>query len=977
MSLGFVECRDSTAAVTGRRDLVERDAALTALRASLADAAGGKGRLVVVEGPLGSGKSRLVHEFLETLEPGTARVLRATASLREEALPFGVLTQLSHGLAIPPARREAFRSLLAAAVEHALLHGGTAPAAQDTADPRIAGAFQKLTVELAYLAESTPLVICVDNAHYVDAPSLHFLAGVVAWLHSTRILVLVTDNPTMRRPRSPLLGGLAPSPHVQRVPLAPLSRAAVHRLATRLLGPCTATPRLTADLYAVSGGNPLAVRALIVDQQTGGTGHPEGYGQALLDLVAHARPPIPAVVRSLAVLGGAPEPADVAPLAGQDTKTTRWALRALADAGLLSADARVPSAHAGLPGTGVMVPAAGTGTAAPARAERYAFRHPAGAAAVLDNLPAADRTALHHAAAELLRENGASALTVARQLTSAGDAGIDDGIDVLLTASQEALAAGDVGTALGCLGLARRSRTDGTTAARVLTRLSRLERQLKPQAAVRHLRPQLDDFKAGHLDRRGVSELVLGLADTGALHDLTALLDVLRTRYRQDTGPGPGTEDIRSLTSWAAMAYPLHTGLRRLAHSVAAATPAAVPCHDPWLPSAVALSDDYVDGRHEQLVQRAELLLSTYRLDHDSLWNVESGVLALRGLCHAGRPDEVVAWCEKLEAEAAAHHAVASQARFLAVRVEAHLRRGNLAHARDLAAHALALVPPQGWGVGLAGVLAFAILAATRSGDLSAAEKYVALPLPEHALHSRHGAAYLHARGHYRLATHHPQAALADFLACGRFAETWGRPGADVVPWRLSAAEAWLAQNDQEQAKRLVREQLARLLPGPSRERGQSLRTLAAVSRVTRRPQLLTEAVDMLKESGDDYGLTRALIDLSAAFRDAGDQRNARRVAHRAWHLAKQTGIEHLYHKAALDPAGSEAAPAADAEERPEGVSSLTRQERKIAALASKGYTNREIAAKLYITASTVEQHLTRVFRKVNVKRRQELPYLL
>ncbi|CAM5271406.1 hypothetical protein SFUMM280S_07166 [Streptomyces fumanus] len=606
-----------------------------------------------------------------------------------------------------------------------------------------------------------------------------------------------------------------------------------------------------------------------------------------------------------------------------------------------------------------------------------AFRHPAGAAAVLDDLPAADRAALHRAAAELLRDSGASALAVARQLTSAGDAGIDDGIDVL-TACQEALAAGDVGTALGCLGLARRTRTDGVTAARVRTRLSRLERQWKPQAAVRHLRPQLDDFHAGLLDRRGVSDLVLGLTETGALHDLTALLDVLRTRYRQDGGPGPGTEDIRFLASWAARAYPLHTGLRRLAHSVAAASPAAVPCHDPWLPSAVALSDDYVDGRDDRLVQRAELLLSTYHLDHDSLWNVESGVLALRGLCHAGKLDEVVAWCEKLEAETAAHQAVASQARFLAVRVEAHLRRGDLVRARDLAAHALSLVPPQGWGVGLAGVLACAVLAATRSGDLAAAERYVALPLPEHALHSRHGAAYLHARGHYRLATHHPQAALADFLACGRFAETWGRPGADVVPWRLGAAEAWLAQSDQEQAKRLVREQLARLHPGPSPERGQALRTLAAVSRVTRRPQLLTEAVDMLMESSDEYELTRALIDLSAAFRDAGDQRNARRVAHRAWHLAKQTGTEHLCREAALDPVGSEAAPAADdAADRSDGVSSLTRQERRIAALASKGYTNREIAAKLYITASTVEQHLTRVFRKVNVKRRQDLPYLL
>ncbi|MFD0487864.1 response regulator transcription factor [Saccharopolyspora spinosporotrichia] len=38
------------------------------------------------------------------------------------------------------------------------------------------------------------------------------------------------------------------------------------------------------------------------------------------------------------------------------------------------------------------------------------------------------------------------------------------------------------------------------------------------------------------------------------------------------------------------------------------------------------------------------------------------------------------------------------------------------------------------------------------------------------------------------------------------------------------------------------------------------------------------------------------------------------------------------------------------------------------------GYTNREIAEKLYVTASTVEQHLTRVFRKLQVKRRAELP---
>ena len=39
-----------------------------------------------------------------------------------------------------------------------------------------------------------------------------------------------------------------------------------------------------------------------------------------------------------------------------------------------------------------------------------------------------------------------------------------------------------------------------------------------------------------------------------------------------------------------------------------------------------------------------------------------------------------------------------------------------------------------------------------------------------------------------------------------------------------------------------------------------------------------------------------------------------------------------------------------------------------MAALAAQGSTNREIAAELYITVSTVEQHLTRVYRKLNIR---------
>jgi DNA-binding CsgD family transcriptional regulator len=57
-----------------------------------------------------------------------------------------------------------------------------------------------------------------------------------------------------------------------------------------------------------------------------------------------------------------------------------------------------------------------------------------------------------------------------------------------------------------------------------------------------------------------------------------------------------------------------------------------------------------------------------------------------------------------------------------------------------------------------------------------------------------------------------------------------------------------------------------------------------------------------------------------------------------------------------------------------DGTAALSDAERRVAALASLGYTNREISRRLHVTVSTVEQHLTRVYRKLNVKNRTDLP---
>jgi DNA-binding CsgD family transcriptional regulator len=59
------------------------------------------------------------------------------------------------------------------------------------------------------------------------------------------------------------------------------------------------------------------------------------------------------------------------------------------------------------------------------------------------------------------------------------------------------------------------------------------------------------------------------------------------------------------------------------------------------------------------------------------------------------------------------------------------------------------------------------------------------------------------------------------------------------------------------------------------------------------------------------------------------------------------------------------------------GLEALTASERRIAELAADGLTNGQIAQTLFVTARTVEGHLTNVFLKLDVKARTELPAAL
>jgi DNA-binding NarL/FixJ family response regulator len=51
----------------------------------------------------------------------------------------------------------------------------------------------------------------------------------------------------------------------------------------------------------------------------------------------------------------------------------------------------------------------------------------------------------------------------------------------------------------------------------------------------------------------------------------------------------------------------------------------------------------------------------------------------------------------------------------------------------------------------------------------------------------------------------------------------------------------------------------------------------------------------------------------------------------------------------------------------------LTENERRVAELAATGFTNREIAAQLYMSTKTVEANLARAYRKLGIRSRAEL----
>jgi DNA-binding NarL/FixJ family response regulator len=232
------------------------------------------------------------------------------------------------------------------------------------------------------------------------------------------------------------------------------------------------------------------------------------------------------------------------------------------------------------------------------------------------------------------------------------------------------------------------------------------------------------------------------------------------------------------------------------------------------------------------------------------------------------------------------------------------------------------------------------------------------------------GALALVARAHLKLAEQRPDDALALLLECGRLEEAWQIVTPALTHWRAEAAVLFDRIGEPERAGRLAAEAVRRAEAfGSPVARGIALRAAALVARPPDHARLAA-SVAALRDSGARLELARSLVELGAAIRRSGRRAEARDPLREGLEVAVECGADLLAARAHDELVTAGARPRRDPIE---SRSTLTASELRVARMAAEGLTNREIAQALFLTEKTIEVHLTRVYRKLDIQSRSQL----
>ncbi|WP_170160064.1 AAA family ATPase [Nocardia tenerifensis] len=886
------------------------------------------GQFVLVKGAPASGKTELLGRFAHHAAESDAWVLYAAGSLAEHSIQAGVIDQLFTSPGLPERTIERVTELL---IADPFLGNGN-PDSSKAVRHAQARAVHEMCAELVTLAKIRPVVICVDDIQFVDAWSLQLLLSLQRRIGSSRILLVATErepyNPSWPAPRSEVVL----HPHRQ-LTLAPWSVAGVTETLAQWLDAATAE-RLAPAVHELTGGHPMLVDGLIEDHRAreralGATDDERlavgaAFGHAVLASVRRLDPELLDIAQAIAVLGADGTPEMISRILGIKQKAVEQGIDVMASAGLL---------------------------------RDGDFRHPVAAEAVLGSLPAEHGAELQVRAAELLYDRAAPSGAVAAHLLAADTAPGAWAVQVLRDAAEQARAVDDNGSAARFLELALTAVTDERERLDITGTLVFVTWRVNPSVAIRHAAPLRAALQRGELSGRAVVAVLRCALWSGDEETVSRSLTVLS----ESLGPDDArtAAQIRVARLW--FYGPAHGRLPDFGDPSRTSA-------EPWTTAINTLSTVLTHGGSDAATASAEQVLQSCQLGDIEL---ESVAAAIMTLVAGGEVSRAIWWCDEIIRDAVRHHTVTWQAALSALRSGIAYRRGELAAAAIQSEAALGLLPPESWGVLISGPLTTMLLAYTAMGDLASASAAARHPVPQAMFGTVNGLMYLHARGQYYLAEDRVLAAISDFQTCGRLMREWALDVPVLVPWRVDLAEANLRLGHAAVARELVKQQLSQQTPLDARTRGVSLRVLAACSGPTQRAAFLQQAVDCLQGPSDRLELAKALSELSQAHQQLGEFEQARALARRAAQEMKTYRSGAMLLQLTHERAKPDRSPV---EERTEPIPRLSEAERRVAELAALGHTNREVSRRLFITVSTVEQHLTKVYRKLGVNSRADLP---
>lgn len=934
--------------------LVERERELAELASALQSASGGAGHAIMIEAGAGIGKSSLLEAAAELASDADMRVLRATGRELEQSFPFGVAIQLFEP--IWAAANETERAALgmgSGGLATALLEGRLSEALGLSGDhgyPLIHGLFwlaTNLSSSRTGRVAGRPVAMLVDDLQWVDRPSLRFLAYLGRRLPRLPIAIVSTvcpGEPLADRAAIEALRRLRPA-----LTPSPLTERGVATLVEAEFP--DANRAFVAACGRVTRGNPFLLIELLAQLRADRLTPDSDTAARLMDLapgtivnavvarLGTLSPPAQALASAVALLGDRVAVNDAARLVELDSSAAAEAADMLSSIHLL--DPGVP----------------------------LSFVHPMIRSAVLASMSPVARGQAHRRAAAMLRANGAPARTVAAHLLAAPADQDSEALETLRSAARDRLRSGEADSAARLLERALAERPAPELYAEVLAELG----QAEALAGLPHAPGRLDEAirVTSEPERRAELALAQGraLMAHGRHGDAAAVFET-GLQECDDVDGTLGDELDAAFISAAALVpklVPEAFARRRRMLDRLQGPP------DAGQRSALARTvlEDSLRGEQRSTVRRiADLawgdgtLLAPDAADDLTLSSLAAALL------FADELEREVELCEAMSLVARDPASRLADATVSYCRTWPLYEQGKVAEA---AADVRAALDAPGDGATHArtadGALACCQM---QRGQVDEAERTLAIIEEADVNGSARYPFLLDVRAQLRLAQHRPREALDDALRAGdRLRTDFSVANPGVVAWRSTAALALLALGDSGRAEELAADELEHAQRiGVTRVVIRDLRVLGLAAGGEAGIELLEEAVRTAESYPMRLESMHALVDLGAALRRAKKRAASREPLRRALELSHRGGASAISARAQTELAASGARPRRILLT---GVAALTPSERRVAQLAAKGMTTREIAESLFVSPKTVEYHLRHTYRKLDVGSRSEL----